>query len=77
MADDNVNRDDIENGILDWLQFGGTPRKVVARRKTYGRMHPTDKFALRVARELQDDAKLSILTRIRGNTVEYVAERVA
>ncbi len=62
-------------GILDWLQFTKTPRRVICRRHYLAPFSETDRATMEVARQYQDEGKISILTINRGTQVLFVAER--
>ncbi len=62
-------------GILDWLQFATTPRRIICRRHHLAPISDTVRATLDVARQYQDEGKLSILTIHRGTEVLFVAER--
>ena len=68
--------------LQDWLDFHKTPRKVFARRPLTREMRPYERLAMREAKLLLDEGKISILTRVERNTfnagitVIYLAERV-
>ena len=68
--------------LQDWLDFHKTPRKVFARRPLTREMRPYERLAMREAKLLLDEGKISILSRVERNTfnaentVVYVAERV-
>lgn len=71
-------RTEVEAGILDWLDFDtASNRKVIARCAPGRRMHTLEAAALRAARRLQDEGRVSILTRRTPRMVTHIVERVS
>lgn len=71
-------RKDIEAGLLDWLEFHpNSPSKIIARRRDPGRLSHEDVLGMRMARAMQDQGLISIITRRKGREIIYVAERVS
>lgn len=77
----NNFHDAIRQGIYDWADFDTTPRRVIARRQDGRRIKAEERVAMQAARELQDEGRISIITKPTRDSlgraiITYIAERV-
>ena len=73
---------DIRGALRDWLDFGVTNRKIIARVPQTRRVPLGEGLAMKEAKQMLDDGLISIIVRHepqaigRGTIVTYIAERV-
>ena len=72
--------EEIGNALVEWLELGTTPRKVIARRQVFRPLQQGEAVAMKTAHELLLDGRISIITRpgfdrLGRHNITYIAER--